>query len=257
MSKRIRQLGLFDANCMLGRIIAPKVGFPLSAGELLEVMDDFEIAEALVYHSLSKEYHPAFGNPALGRQIAQSRRLHGMWVVMPSAAGDFPAEKQLVETMLAAGIKAARVFPHPDRHNFSLEDWCSAALLGSLESLSVPLFVDADQMDWDTAGRLCRNHPRLTVVLTSVGYRSNRFLYPLLEKLDNLHVELSSYYGHRAIEALCERFGARRLLFGSRLPYFSPGSAIGMLSYAGVGPAQRKLIAGDNLRNMLARVAGG
>jgi len=257
MSDRIRQLGLFDSNCMLGKIVAPKAGFPLDAGELLEVMDHFEIAEAIVYHSLSKEYHPAFGNPALCQQIAHSRRLHGMWVVMPSGTGDFPAEKPLVEAMRAEGIKAARVFPHPDRHNFSLKDWCSAGLLNSLESLSIPLFVDADQVDWDTVGQLCRDHPGLPLVLTSVGYRSNRFLYPLLEKLDNLHVELSSYCGHRAIEALSERFGAQHLLFGTRLPFFSPGSAVGMLSYARISPVERKLIAGDNLRNMLERVAGG
>jgi len=31
----IRRLDLLDANCMLGRIIAPKPGFPLSAGDLL------------------------------------------------------------------------------------------------------------------------------------------------------------------------------------------------------------------------------
>ena len=39
----IENLELFDANCMLGRIIAPKPGFPLSVDELLAVMDDFGI----------------------------------------------------------------------------------------------------------------------------------------------------------------------------------------------------------------------
>ncbi len=53
------------------------------------------------------------------------------------------------------------------------------------------------------------------------------------------------------------RFGAERLLFGTRLPYFTPGSAIGMLSYAGISEAERTRIAGDNLRNLLARVGDG
>lgn len=106
MTNRIKDLRLFDANCMLGRIIAPKPGFPLSTSELLSVMDDFEIAEALVYHAMSKEYHPDEGNLTLLEEVASSDRLHPMWVVMPSHTGEFPQEDQLVADMLAQNVKA-------------------------------------------------------------------------------------------------------------------------------------------------------
>ncbi|OHB80988.1 MAG: hypothetical protein A2V98_05350 [Planctomycetes bacterium RBG_16_64_12] len=257
---RVKDLDLFDSNCMLGRIIAPKPGFPLSVGEVLSVMDEFEIAEALVYHAMSKEYHPADGNRVLLDEIAHdqpsvgARRLHPMWVVMPSHTGEFPDARELVDEMVAQGVRAARVFPHPDRHNFSLKHWVSEKLLQELEAKSIPLFVDQEEIDWDTVHDLCRRYPKLPLVLTNVGYRANRFLYPLCEKFANLHIELSNYCGHRAVEALVERFGAQRLLFGTRLPYFTPGSAIGVLNYAGISESQRKLIAGDNLRNLLERV---
>ncbi|HUT90600.1 MAG TPA: amidohydrolase family protein [Thermoguttaceae bacterium] len=247
-------LPLFDANCMLGRIIAPKPGFPLSVGELLDVMDDFGIAEALVYHSLSKEYHPAEGNRVLLDEIAAVERLHAMWVVMPSHTGELPDEEELVRQMLSLGVKAARVFPHPDSQNFSLRHWVSERLLRSLQSMRIPLFVDQEQVDWDTVHEVCERYSELPLVLTNVGYRVNRYLYPLWEKYANSYIELSNYCGHRAIEELVGRFGAERLLFGTRLPYFTPGSAIGMLSYAGISEAERKRIAGDNLRNLLARV---
>jgi len=251
MTSRISELGLFDSNCMLGRIIAPKPGFPLSVESLLEVMDDFEIAEALVYHSMSKEYHPAEGNEVLMDEIARIDRLHAMWVVMPSQTGEFPDEEQLVDRMLARNVKAARVFPHPDRHNFSLRHWVCEQLLRSLEGKRIPLVVDQEDLDWDTVYEVCHRYPMLPLVLTNVGYRVNRFLYPLLERFGNLHVELSNYCGHGGIEDLVKRFGAERFLFGTRLPYFTPGSAIAMLSYAGIGESERKLIAGDNLRNLL------
>lgn len=247
-------LRLFDANCMLGRIIAPKPGFPLSVGELLGVMDDFGIAEALVYHSLSKEYHPAEGNRVLLDEIAPLDRLHAMWVVMPSHTREFPDEEELVREMVSLGVRAARVFPHVDSQNFSLRHWVSERLLRSLQRKRIPLFVDQEQIDWDTVHEVCERYPDLPLVLTNVGYRVNRFLYPLFEKHAGFHVELSNYCGHRGIEELVGRFGAERLLFGTRLPYFTPGSAIGMLSYAGIDEPQRKQIAGDNLRALLAKV---
>ena len=253
----IQDLRLFDANCMLGRIIAPKEGFPLSVEDLLRVMDDFQIAEALVYHAMSKEYHPRDGNRVLLDEIAGAGRLHPMWVVMPSHTGEFPPEKDLVEEMLAAGVKAARVFPHPDRHNFSLGHWAAEGLLSSLEQSKIPLFVNQDEIDWDTVHELCQRHPGLPLVLTSVGYRVNRYLYPLWDKFANLHIDLSSYCGHRGIEDVVERFGAARLLFGTRLPYFTPGSAIGMLSYAAISEADKKQIAGGNLKNLLQQAGEG
>ncbi len=257
MTNRIKRLNLFDANCMLGRTIAPKAGFPLAVDELLGVMDDFEIAEALVYHSMSKEFHPADGNLLLSDEIARTGRLHPVWVVMPSATGELAAEETLVDQMLSRNVRAARVFPHPDWHNFSLKPWASGKLLRSLERKRVPLFVDQEQLDWDTVHELCDHYPELPLVLTNVGYRVDRFVYPLCERFKNLHVELSNYCGHGAVEQLARRFGAERLLFGTNLPCFTPAAAIGMLSYARISEAEQRLIAGDNLRNLLKQAGTG
>jgi len=229
--------------------------FPRTVDELLEVMDYFDIAEALVYHSLSKDYGPAFGNARLLEEISGTDRLHAMWVVAPSHTGELPDEDELVAQMLARNVKAARVFPGTDQHNFSLKPWSCGTLLGALQSRRVPLFIDFDQTDCHTLFELCGTHDKLPIVLTGVGYRSNRLLYPLLKRFDNLHVELSSYYGHRGIEMLVERFGAGRLLFGTGLPFFSPGSAIGMLNYGRVTESDKRLIAGENLRALLGSVA--
>jgi hypothetical protein len=237
----------------LGRIFAPQPGFPLSVDELLAVMDDFQIPQALVYHALSKEHHPAVGNRLLMDQIASCNRLHAVWVVMPSQTGEFPEAGLLGEQMSAEGVRAARIFPDPDRHNFPLTRWGAGPLLEMLQQGRIPLFVDQQEISFDALYELCREYPELPLVLTNVGYRCDRFLYPLAPECPNLHIELSNYCGHGSIEALAEQFGAERLLFGTRLPYYSPGSAIGMLGYAKITPAERKLIAGDNLRSLLER----
>src|SRR3989304_1262161 len=90
---RVKDLELFDSNCTLGRIISPKPGFPLSVGILLAVMDEFQTAEALVYHAMSKEFHPVDGNQVLLDEVARAGRLHAMWVLMPSGTAGFPEER--------------------------------------------------------------------------------------------------------------------------------------------------------------------
>jgi len=239
---------------MIGRVSVSQPGFPHTVKQLLEVMNYFGIDEALVYHSLSKESHPAYGNQVLLEEITHTKRLHGMWVLMPGYTAELPKEDKLIKEMLGQGIKAARVFPGINRHNFSLKDWCAGRLLRALEKKLIPLFIDNDEINWDTVYELCSQYPKLPIVLTNVGYRINRFLYPLLERFRNLHIEISGYYGHRGIEVLTERFGAERLLFGTKLPYFTPASAIGMLLYAQMKESDKRLIAGGNLKRLLGRV---
>jgi predicted TIM-barrel fold metal-dependent hydrolase len=154
--------------------------------------------------------------------------------------------------MFAQGVKAARVFPHPDSHNFSLRHWAAGGLLESLESKRVPLFVDEEEIDWDVIHEICERHPELPLVLTNVNYRVDRSLYALWKTYSNLFIELSSYCSHGGIEEATVRFGSERLLFGSNLPFFTPGSAIGMLSCAKISESDRKRIAGDNLRRLLS-----
>ena len=90
MTDDANKLYLFDANCMLGRTIAPKPGFPQNVRQLLAVMDRFGIAEAAVYHAQSLQYDAAHGNAALTAEIEGIERLHAVWVLLPDHTGEFP-----------------------------------------------------------------------------------------------------------------------------------------------------------------------
>ena len=254
ISKMIEKFDLFDSNCMVGRTSISAPRFVHTANEFLGVMDEFGIKESLVYHSFGKEYEPAYCNKVLAEEIADIDRLHPVWVVEPSWTGEIEDEKQLVKNMLSSGVKAARIFPAPDFRNFSLKKWCSGRLLGALEEKLIPLFIDIEQIETDTVFELCTDYPKLPIVLAGVGYRYNRMLYPLWEKFENLYTELSVYYVHRGIEELVKRFGPHRLLFGTNLPWYTPWVAVAMLSYARISDSDKKLIAGDNLRNLLNKV---
>ena len=118
-------------------------------------------------------------------------------------------------------MRGARLYPRSQ--NFSLEPWCSGRLLAALERHRLPLSIDLAETDWEALHRLCAAYPALPVLVTRVNYRHERYLYPLLRQHPRLYVELSLFQGHRAIEEVVQRFGPRRLLFGTGLPHFAPG----------------------------------
>ena len=130
-------------------------------------------------------------------------------------------------------------------------DGCSGELLKELENHRIVAIIQIDQMGWDGLHGLCDRYPELPVIITNLSYRVNRYLYPLLEKFRNLYVETSGYQGHKSVEAICARFGAERLIFGAKMPYFAPGPALTMINYSLVSDEDKEKIAGGNLRRLL------
>jgi predicted TIM-barrel fold metal-dependent hydrolase len=103
--------------------------------------------------------------------------------------------------------------------------------------------------------RICKTFSDLPVILVREGIGSTRYLYPMLERLPNLFLEVSYYQASGGLSSVARRFGAGRLLFGTGLPEYSAGPAVAMLYHADLSAEEKKLVAGDNLRHLLGAVA--
>jgi hypothetical protein len=252
-------LKFFDATCMLGRWAAGVEQTPATASELAAEMAYYDLSEALVYHSVAMMYNPRLGNQRLMSDLAGSPNLHPCWVLMPHQTGEVDPPEQVVAAMLAQGVHAALLLPRSYR--FFLRRWNIGPLLARLAEHRIPLFVDFGQrhwdgelVDWDGIEEVCVAYPALPVVLVRADLNSNRRLFPLMERLPNLHIETSYYVVHRGIELLCRAFGAHRVLFGSGLPFRDPGPAITALMYSQISEPERALVGGGNLRRLLGEV---
>lgn len=245
-------LKFFDSNCMIGRFGVPQPGSYFTVDELIQQIDYFGIDQALVYHSLAKEYSPNFGNKLLLGEIRGHKRLHACWVFLPYHTQEMRPPRVLVEEMRDHNVRAIRLFPGVDFQRFSLSDWSLGELYEVLEQHEVPLFISYDQIDWDRICHICRSFPKLSLILSEVRYEENRHLYPLLERFDNLFIDISWYPVHCGIETICKRFGARRLLFGTKAPTFTPGPALAMINYADISEEEKGQIAAENLIGLLA-----
>jgi predicted TIM-barrel fold metal-dependent hydrolase len=257
----IEHWNVFDAVCVTGRHCRLKAGGLYSAEHLLGEMDQLGIAEALVVDSLSREIHPVEGNARILNATRAHPRLHPAWAALPPGAPDEqPDPERLLREMRENQVGALFLF-HGQYH-FNLSDWCVDALLEPLADARAPVFLNPndgmtvhhwDHTDWDAVVDLCRRWPALPVIAGECRIRrGQRMIYRALDACENLRIELSGYWLHRGVEYIARRWGAHRLIFGSNWPVFGQGSTLAMLTCAEIDDEDKRKIAGDNLRNLLA-----
>ena len=231
---------LWDANVRVGPS-GIHGELSLDSAALLREMDGHFIRCALAAHQTGIEYDPQMGNRFLS-QLA-SDRLVPAWSTMP--------DREAISRLEQFQPKAVRLTPGSWSHNFPLSSWGAGELLEFLQAKQVLTLVAREDLSWDGVVTLLENFGRLPLLLLDTGYRSDRYLFPLLQRFPTLHFDSATYLAHRQLEAFVERFGPDRILFGSRLPFFTPGSSLAVLATARMGDAARLAIAGGNLRRLL------
>lgn len=241
-----------DSNCAFGPATVPVRAPAFTLGRLRTLMQEAEIDKAVVHHTLAKEHDPMTGNERLMQELRDEPAFLPSWVLLPGGTGEVGALDRLIDSMIAAGVCIARVFPKD--HNFSLSEWCSGALLSELESRRLPLMVDLGQTSYDEVNRVCIDHPDLPLIMSDVAYRSDRYIYPLLKANRNLRLETSKYQTHRGIESVCGQLGPERLIFGSGTPALLPGPMAMTVRYAKIPDSHREMILGGNLEQLMKGV---
>jgi hypothetical protein len=258
----------FDANCMVGELTAPNPsGRPLTVNALQDELAYFGIADALVCHAEAAERNLHLGNARLVEEINGVAGLHPSWVIPMHTSIDYAAPGEYVSNMLELGIHAVRVWP-PPYHGYLVDTWALGPLWDELADRRIPVLVGTSDLgrfpDQPAAGfsaknlyEICQRYPSLPVVVVRLNFSALSVAVPLLRECPNLLVELSYFTTHRGVEYLVEQVGAERLVFGSGLPWASPGPGIAAVQYAMIHDEERQLIAGENLRRLLAYVGAG
>lgn len=223
---------IFDANAYVGHS-GTRGALALEAPELLLEMDRFASRRALVSHFAGQEYDAVEGNRALDRD-AHSR-------FVPAWASS-PDPSSLADIKLRHP-HAVRLWFGPLHHNFSSAPWCGGELFAYMQENHVLALMSRPEIEWEAIATLLENFPRLNVLLLDIGYRSDRYLFPLLRKFPNVYFDSSMYLGHRQLEWYLERFGPDRIVFGSRLPLYTPAAALTVLGTVRVPESVRHAVA--------------
>lgn len=214
----------------------------LEAPALLKEMERYFIRAAVAMHGTGAEYDAAVGNESLAG--VSSPKLISAWTPLP--------DQESIEQLARRNPQAVRLMPRNANHNFPVTPWGAGELLEYLQARQVVALIAREDIEWEALVKVLESFPRLTMVLLDVGYRADRYLFPLLKRFPKLYFDSATYLAHRQLEAFIERFGPDRLLFGSRLPFFTPAASLGVLSSSRVSDAARLAVAGGNLRRLLA-----
>lgn len=250
-----KALRFLDSNLWVGRPMQPGFCFRWDLEALLGYMDRYAIEGGIVTHSAAAMEDPYATNEELLDWIADQERLWGGLVVTTELPRGYSTWGNYFDRAISRKARLVRLFPAS--HRFSLERWCSGALLDALHERRMLLAVWHIETGWNAIKMLCDTYPDLPILVEGRPQKivyHNRFFYPLLERYPNLHLELHNLNVYLGIEDMVSRFGAEHLVFGSCLPFNDPNTAQMMVTAARIGELAKRQIAHSNLQNLLDRV---
>ena len=247
------ELLYFDSNASFGPYPRKEKEARWTKEHLLDDLDLAGIAGAMVYHRLGVDYDAMLGNMRLIEEIADDRdRLYPCWIAMPNFSGEFPSVSEFVSLMDRHDIRAVRI--DPLQYGIPIRERVWAELRDALLERNVlcVLPIVAYSGALGSQFDLLPIFSDCSTLLTGHTWSQWREVVCLMDEHPKLHTEFSTFQSNRAVEYFSQRYGPERCLFGTGLPDRAPGAARGFLDFTLLPHEDASLIAGGNLRRLLA-----
>ena len=234
-----------DCCVRVGR--SPTADVPhLPLREIEQLYAKHGIARGLAYHVLAWEYDPVRGNEALLDVIEG----HAAFSPLPAVSLNHDPRSDPVAAQLdRIGPKAVIAFPK--QHGYVFERWVVGPWLKRLRRQQIALMVDVNEAGLPELVRTLRSFPELRVVLLGTRYHDYAMLHNAMRALPDLWVDLSRHHVFDGVRRLASPYGARRLVFGSGLPEFSPGSPKYQVLRSGLSREDMQRVCHGNLEELL------
>jgi predicted TIM-barrel fold metal-dependent hydrolase len=236
---------IIDVNVMLGPWPAPARYCTVDG--LLQYLDDYRIASAVVCHSAA-QMNPWQYNGEMSRIAVESGgRVLACHVLDPMLVEQSePGEGTLKERLMANRPVAVRMMPKAQ--NYPLNAFFCDQVLDVLNDLRLPLLLDADEApSFADIPPLARDFPDIPFVILRHYFNCSRSLTPLLTKLNNVYIDMNTIIDTGYIEELVnERCGSEKLLLGSGLPHHVPAGGLSMVLYSTIDERHKQNILHGN-----------
>ena len=223
--------------------------------DLLDDMDFYGIAGALVRHEQGYHYDPMFVNRMLSRELSSCReRLFPCWLVSPHQPGDFPEPGELGKLMEGEDIRA--VWMMPSKQGYPVHGDILNPLAEYLNGRKIPILLSINDISpaYENLLAFCRIFHRCPVIFGEVRWANYwRLMTAVMDACPNAFLEFHKFQGNRGVEVFSERYGVERLMFGSGLLRCSAGAARGFVDFSFLDRDKVELFAGKNLAKILGK----
>lgn len=222
-----------DVNRILGPVPVGDVPSRDVPGLLAE-LDRLAIDAACVVHS-----HALYYDPVAPADVPEHPRLTSVPVVVPGPLGaPVPADGRLVRLC-------------PAEHRYALAGPHGLELARELAERNITVLLGWESTSPGEIHRLATEAPTLRIVLINTGYRALRELADLMDTHAELRVDTASLCGHLQVEWVANRYGARRVLFGTGAPETDDAGPRFQLDHLELAAQDVELIAGGNILELL------
>ena len=222
-----------------------------SPAQLLGEMDFHGVGRAVIYHAQGEQISPTDGNLYLEDWLDGDGRLIPQWSVAPVET----SMKQIADLHGRGRVRSARLH---DCQSAGLPflPWGYDELLSFLSEAGIPLWIPLMDVETDHLVTTLKAYPDLRTVLIGAHYTHALVVRGLLEASPNALLELSRYEPIGEVEALVDRFGADRFIYGSWYPRYAMGPILFYLHHTRVSEEDLARICAGNAERLLGLTEG-
>ena len=229
-------------------------------------LQDNDITNAIITSNLAFNYDWKTGNDRLLKSNLTQNidNLYYSYVLNPDVYFTYDFEEYLKK----AYENKVRLFrPFPKKQFFYLNDFYMKKIYKILSKAKFPIMLDLKQLDItgakyfdiDVLEHVLDENKDMPVILEASLKQCmfGRYFSPLLERFENLHLEVSGLILYDQIEHYVEKFGSKRLIFGTNSPTLPIEINTNRITLANISQADKENIAFNNLSNIIGGIEIG
>lgn len=230
---------------------------------LRKKLEDNNISNLIVTNKLSYNYDWNTGNEMLLRSNLNNsiKDLYYSYVLTPDAWFTFDFEKYLDKAFIDK-VRVFRLFPK--KQLFYINDYYMKKMYKILSKKKFPILLDLKELDItgnkyfdiDVLEHILDENKDMPVILeTSLKQcMFNRYYFPLLQRFENLYLETSGMFLMDQIEGCVEKYGSKRLIFGTNYPNIPIEVNTNRIILSEISQIDKENIAFNNLNNIMGGI---
>lgn len=256
----------FDSNFWVKSSFANKEEKNKYINKIKKMLEINNILNLIVTNNLSLTYDWMTGNKELLSLNLHNEinNLYYSYILTPDVYFTYDFEKYLYKAFTDS-VRLFRFFPK--QQLFYINDYYMKKIFKLLSEKKFPIMLDLKELDitgnkyFDISSleKLLGENESMPVILeTSLKQcMFNRYYFPLLEKFENLFIEISGMLLVDQIEGYTEKFGSGRLIFGTNYPNIAIELSTNRIILSEMNEIDKENIAFNNINNILKGIEIG
>lgn len=154
---------------------------------------------------------------------------------------------------------------YPKTHKYMIDDCVFGKIYFFLNKYRFPIIINLDEIDitgnkainWQLISDISQQHPDIPLIIDGGNSKElmfNGYFYQLLEKSENIYLETHNLLGFNQIEDIVEKFGSKKLIFGSFYPFYPGYLSCERIKYARISRDDKDNILSGNIKTILNNI---